>query len=205
MATEYNEDSIRSIEPREHVAMRPGLYFDCFEVGSLDSLAFEIACHAFDEYFDGKCAKLKLTVWSHSVSIWYDAGMSLQERHEGMTAAEAMMTQFYACSNLKKHLAVGQKHCQTGMAAINFAAARCSLTTVWEGQRGTFVFENGVTQRKQIEPDPTGASWTEIFVELNQAVFGELQFTSAGIAEREVEIKAELEGLSFVVDDRIGH
>ncbi|MBL0020016.1 MAG: hypothetical protein IPP17_27200 [Bacteroidetes bacterium] len=201
---EYTEDNIKSISSGEHVRLRPKLYFGCFEENSLDSMAFEIACHAFDEYFDGKCTEIRLRVWRNACAIWYDAGMSLQPmQYENITHLEAIMTIFYACTNLKKHLAVGQQHCNTGIAAINFASKKCHVTTHWEGQKGKFAFEHGETISRNIEPCANDTVWTEIHIQPNPLVFGDLQFTSQGIAERALEIREQLKDLNFVVEDCI--
>lgn len=204
MEMEYTEDSIKSISPGEHVRLRPNMYFGCFEENSLDSLAFEIACHAFDEYFDGKCTELRLSVWRNACKIWYNAGMSLQPmQYENITHLEAIMTVFFTCSNLKKHLAVGQKHCNTGIAAINFGSEKCHVTTHWKGKKGIFTFEHGETVSRNIEACARKLTWTEIHIQPNPAVFGDLQFSSQGIAERVQEIREELKNLNFVVEDRI--
>ncbi len=53
MSKKYRADDIKALEPGEHVRMRPRLYFEkCYAENSLDSLPFEVLCHAFDEYFD---------------------------------------------------------------------------------------------------------------------------------------------------------
>jgi DNA gyrase/topoisomerase IV subunit B len=204
MEEKYTIESIEILEGGQAIRRRPGLYFDCFEKKSLDSLAFEIACHAFDEYFDGKCTELRLTVWGDACSIWYNAGMSLQLMpYEDFTDLEAMMTVLYACTNLKKHLAVGKKYCHVGMASVNHASEKCLVTTVCEGQKGTFEFADGEIIARNIEPCEPDSTWTEILIQPSTSIFGDLKFTSKGIAERAAEIRDQLKDLDFVVEDRI--
>ena len=72
-------------------------------------------------------------------------------KYDNLTYAEVIMTRVMACSNLKKHLAVGQEFCGLGMAIINFASESCKLTTLWNNKKGVFQFENGETVSKKIE------------------------------------------------------
>lgn len=185
MSKKYTADDIKALEAGEHIRMRPKMYFKkCFSENSLDSLPFEVLCHAFDEYFDGNCNEIELTVWNHSFSIKYNVGMSLSIRYEDVTNAEIIMTKIGACSNLKKHLAVGQEFCNLGMATINFASKNCKLTTYWKNQKGTFNFENGETKAVNIEPYETKNYSTKIFVKLNKLLFENLKFTSKGVKEK---------------------
>jgi len=204
MKRKYTEDSIQALEAGEHIRIRPKMYFEkCFSENSLDSLPFEVLCHAFDEYFDGNCNEIKLIAWNHYFSIRYNVGMPLSTTIEKLTKAEIIMTKIGACSNLKKHLAVGQEFCGLGMATINFASEKAKLTTVWNNQKGTFEFQDGKTISKNIEPFQSEDSWTEIYVQPNKLLFENLHFTSKGIEEKATEIRKRLKDLNFIVEDKI--
>jgi len=204
MSEKYKADDIRALDGRVHVQMRPKMYFEkCYSENSLDSLPFEVLCHAFDEYFDKNCSEVKLTIWKNAFSINYNAGMSLATKHNDMTTAEIIMTKIGACSNLKKHLAVGQEFCSLGMAIINSASKKCKLITHWKNQKGTFEFENGETKTKIIEPFENENSWTEIYVEPNKLLFGDLCFTSTGIMKKAKEINKRLTDLDLIITDKI--
>ena len=205
MKKKYTADDIKALDAGEHVRARPKMYFKkCFLENSLDSLPFEGLCHAFDEYFDGNCNKIELTVWENSFSIKYNTGMSLSIIElENISYAEIIMTKIGACSNLKKHLAVGQEFCDLGMATINFASEKCKLTTQWENKRGIFEFEDGTTKTKSIEPFESRNSWTEIFVLPNKSLFENLRFTSKGIKKKTVEINNRLAELNIIIIDKI--
>jgi len=204
MKKKYTKDDIQALEAGEHVRMRPKMYFEkCFSENSLDSLPFEVLCHAFDEYFDGNCNEIELTIWKNSFSLKYNAGMPLSVRYEDLTSSEIIMTKIGACSNLKKHLAVGQEFCSLGMAIINFASEKCKLTTVWQNQKGTFEFEKGKVKVKNIESFESKNSWTEIIVEPNKSLFENLEFTSKRIKEKANEINKRLTDLNLVIIDKI--
>jgi DNA gyrase subunit B len=184
-----------------HVRMRPRMYFEkCFEEKTLDILPFEVLCHAFDEYFDRKCNKIKISVGSDSFEVSYNAGISLEKRFDE-TIAESIMTQIMTCRNVKKHLAVGGEFCHLGMAMINFATERSSLSTICNGKRGQFVFENGKTVSKLIESAEGNAEGTEIFMKPDPAIFEELKLTYDGIVEKARNLQSKLKGLEIEVID----
>lgn len=205
MAKEYNEDDIQVLSARDAVRLRPQLYFEqCFKEGSLDALPFEVLCHAFDEYFDGKCSTIKLIVSKQSFTIEYDAGMSLKSTSSGISVAESIMTQIGACSNQKKHLEVGREFCSLGMATINFAAASCELTSQNNGNKGVYTFEKGLLKRKQEMSDSSSDSpFTSIYVHPDPDIFSGLQFTSKGIQKKVTRLSEKLSSLSFHVIDKI--
>lgn len=204
MDKKYKADDIRALDGNWHVRMRPKMYFQkCFSENSLDALPFEVLCHAFDEYFDNNCNEINLTVQKNSFSIKYNSGISLLKEREGITRAEIIMTKIGACSNLKKHLAVGQEFCSLGMAIINSASKKCKLITHWNNKKGTFEFENGETKTRNIEPFEKENCWTEINVEPDKSLFEDLCFTSNGINKKAKEINKRLTDLDLIVIDEI--
>ncbi len=193
MKKKCTEDTIQALEAGEHIRMRPKMYFEkCFSENSIDSLPFEVLCHAFDEYFDGNCNEIELSFFLNSFSIKYNSGISIEKsKYENITKAEIIMTKIEACSNLKKHLAVGQEFCSVGMSTINFASEKCKLITVWNNLRGTFEFQNGETITKYIDAFPSEVSLTEIFVKPNKLLFENLHFTSKGIEENQPKLESD--------------
>ncbi|WP_445710934.1 hypothetical protein [Flavobacterium sp.] len=62
MKEKYTADDIKSLDGGSHVRMRPEMYFEkCYTEQSLNSIVFEVLCHAFDEYLDGNCTEIKLS------------------------------------------------------------------------------------------------------------------------------------------------
>lgn len=129
----------------EHVRLRPTMYFeDCFKENNLNSLVVAALCHAFDEYFDSNCNEVIIDAKEKLLSVKYNAGMSLENSWD-LTKAECIMTKIGACSNQKKHLAVGDEFCRVGMTTINAVSEKCELTTIYSTQKAQFIFEKGVT------------------------------------------------------------
>lgn len=207
MEKEYSDDNIQTLSAGEAIRMRPHLYFDrCFREKNLDSLPFEVLCHAFDEYFDGICKRIEISVTNDFFTVNYDAGISpeIKDGYGGLSKAEAIMTRIFACRNEKKHLAVGEEFCSLGMATINFAAERCELTTVCNGKKGHYVFENGITLSRTIDPAPAENEFTKIFIKPDKLLFEDLTFTYDGINEKARQVNSKLTGLEIIVRNNIG-
>ena len=184
--------------------MRPRLYFEkCFSEKTLDSLPFEVLCHAFDEYFDNACTKIEITVCNDSFMVNYNAGISLETKDGGLSKAEVIMTQVFACKNEKKHLAVGDEFCSLGMATINFAAERCELTAVCKGKRGHYVFENGAIVTRVVDNVKPESEFTKIMIKPNKLLFDNLTFTFDGISAKAKQINTKLQGLEIIVINRV--
>lgn len=204
MEQEYNSDDIQSLSAGEHIRMRPKLYFEkCFIEKSLNSLIFEVLCHAFDEYFDGNCDKVEIEVFNDSFIVNYNSGMSLKEVSDNFTKAELIMTKIAACKNEKKHLSVGEEFCELGMATINFASENCQLTTFSKGKKGIFNFINGQTISKQISNEEFENESTRIYLKPNKILFENLKFTIQGIKEKAEELNLRLENFKVIIIDRI--
>ncbi len=206
MKKEYTSDDIQILSTGDAIRMRPYLYFDkCFSEKTLDSLPFEVLCHAFDEYFDGVCKRIEISVHNDSFFVNYDAGISLEikDGHGGLTKAETIMTQIFACKNEKKHLAVGEEFCSLGMATINFAAERCELTTICNGKRGHYVFENGTTISRTIDTIPAEHEFTKIFIKPDKSLFENLSFTFDGISKIAKQVNSRLTDLEIIVLNHI--
>lgn len=86
------------------------------------------------------------------------------------------MTKLMACKNEKKHLEVGQEYCLLGIATINAVSERCELNTIWNKQKGYFIFEKGNTFLREISSAETSQNFTRISFEMSKVIFGDLKF-----------------------------
>jgi DNA gyrase/topoisomerase IV subunit B len=201
MKKEISADDIKTVSWDEHVRLRPQLYFEkCFHEQSLDSLPLEVLCHAFDEYFDGKCKKIEIAVAPGYFTVTYDAGISLK-KSSGFSKAEMIMTQIWACKNQKKHIAVGEEFCRVGMATINAIAEQCELITVCGGKKGNFIFEKGRTISRSIKACKGENEFTRIMVKPDKTIFADFVFTTGGVNENLEEVRAKLKDLEIIVHD----
>lgn len=143
------ENEIIVLERLDAIRLRPHLFLDGIERADLfDDLIFESLCHAIDEVVDDRCKQINIDVASTgSIGVRYDAGMPLKRLASGKTQADLMFTVLYACHNLKKHLAIGDKFCRYGLTVVNAFCAELHIDTVFDGERGTQIYKQGKTDR----------------------------------------------------------
>lgn len=172
----YTGSSIQTLEGMEYVRFRPKMYFeDCFKENNLNALVFGSLCHAIDEYFDNNCDEISVYVSKNSLKVKYNAGMSLGKSWD-LSVAECIMTKIGACSNEKKHLEVGDEFCRVGMTTINAVSDNCELITIWNKQKGHFIFEKGQTVFKEIVETNIFENYTTISFEIDKEIFGDSIF-----------------------------
>ncbi|MEO1030807.1 MAG: hypothetical protein AAFX55_05350 [Bacteroidota bacterium] len=195
----YTEDNIQALDGMQHVRMRPQMYFErCFKEQTLNAFIFESLCHALDEYYDNLCSNIQVELYETAFKITYKSGMSLEViKNEDFTIAEAIMTKIGACSNMKKHLHVGHRYCNIGMASVNAASEVCRLKTVSNHKKGIFVFEKGKTTTKLLMNDVQEENSTELYFKLDMTLFKGLKFTYDGIRAEIESIQSDFKGLEF--------
>lgn len=205
MSEKYQEDEIQVLSSRDAVRKRPALYFEeCLAAKSLDKLPLEVLCHALDEFLDGNCRQITIHLSHHSFTVEYDAGMPLETDQDGITSAELIMTVLFACRHQKKHLSVGEEFCELGMATINYVTSVCELTTVSNGQKGQFFFQEGLLTEKNCSPAPNERDHTSIYLQPDPQIFGEARLTYAGVKERVNSILDKLPGLKIILTNAAG-
>lgn len=195
----YNE--IQALTAREHVRLRPHLYFQkCFDEKTLDYLPLETACHAIDEVFDQKCDTIKFLLFKDYYVLKYNVGMSLEKSH-GCYRAEKIMTAQFACRNEKKHLSVGEEFCELGIATINHVSEYCELTTVSNGQKGFFHFKEGELIYFDILPNDSEKDYTEIILKPDPEIFPDLKLTAKGIKAKTDHLQERFSDVKIIFEN----
>jgi len=195
MESKNEYDKIQSLTACEAVRLRPNIYFEkCFKEQHLDDLPLEVACHAIDEVFDNNCTSIAFVLFDDYFSLKYDAGMSLEKRHDKYRA-ELIMTAVFACRNEKKHLEVGAEFCNLGIATINFASEHCTVTTVANGQKGMLHFEAGQLVSLDVKPVGEQAEFTEIVLKPDPSIFKDLKFSFDGVKTKTDNLSEKLDGV----------
>jgi len=171
--SEYSAATIEVLTGLEAVRRRPRMYVGDLDAPELPSnLLLEAVCHALDEILDGKCTAVTIDMTgTRSAWVKYDAGMSLDAAWPGgdTPAAEAFLTLHKACHNLKKHIAVGDRYCQFGLAVLNAFSEDLVATTSCSGQTATLHFARGKMAPYDIEPTD-GPNHTIIAFKLDETL-----------------------------------
>jgi len=151
----YSAANIEILTGLEAIRRRPMMYVGSLDAPELPShLLLEAVCHAIDEVIDGTCTAVTIGV-TDELSAWveYDAGMSLEPIAPtgDIPAAEAFLLHVSGCHNLKKHIAIGDRHCRFGLAVLNAFSEELIATTHCSGKSATLCFAKGLMEPYRIE------------------------------------------------------
>ncbi|MCR9171010.1 MAG: hypothetical protein NXI10_00845 [bacterium] len=200
MKEEYSTEGIRTVTPQEHVRLRPNMYFEeCHKDGHLNSLLLESTCHAIDEFIDGNCTFIHFSVSDATFSLKYDAGMSLEVDQYGEYLPVKIFSQLFVCSNMKKHLAVGEEFCRLGIASVQWAAESCTVISVHEGKKGTFHFKKGFFDSMELEAAENEPNSIYFSMKMDPEVFQDLQFNKIGLNELLGPMRDKFPGLTLKI------
>ncbi len=200
MKKKYSASEINVVTPQEHLRLRPEMYFEeCRKDGHLNSLVIESACHAIDEFIDGNCKFIHFAVTDTAFSLKYDAGMSLEADQFGGYKPIDIFSKIFTCSNMKKHLAVGEEFCRLGIATVQWASEFCTVTSVCDGKKGTFWFKNGLFESMELESAENEFDSMHFEMKMDPVIFGDLKFNEKGLDELLSPLRQRLKGLSLEI------
>jgi DNA gyrase/topoisomerase IV subunit B len=149
----------------ETIRRRPQLYLgDLGRENLFDDLILEALCHAIDEAMESNCHDILIQIGAAGVILLqYDVGINLEiDSTSGRRLVDILLTELQACHNLKKHLEVGSKYCQYGLAVLNALCAEFQVETVSKGECGKQVYIEGKADKK-IEIVPSDRNDQTIF------------------------------------------
>ena len=170
-SSEYSEEDIRKIDPREHVRMRPGMYIGGTDVGALHHLIYQLMDHMIEEAFVGRCRNIWLTLQpDHQVMIRDDSlGLSVAPyRDTKLTQLEALMSETYTMKSEFEPQIYDAKGLDKAALGLRMVNALCAAMTV-DNQRDGFLwrqtYSEGLAKTPLIKVQPladesTGTTFT---------------------------------------------
>ena len=144
MSAEYTEDSIRSLDWKEHIRLRPGMYIGKLGDGSSPDdgiyvLLKEIMDNSIDEYVMGHGRTIEVTVQEKVITIRdYGRGMPLGKLNECVSKINTGAK--YDSNVFKK--AVGLNG--VGSKAVNALSARFTAHSFRDGKTKLVSYERGL-------------------------------------------------------------
>lgn len=160
MAVTYNEESIRSLDWREHIRMRPGMYIGKLGDGSsMDDgiyvLLKEIIDNSIDEFVMGNGRTIEIKIEDHTVSV-RDFGRGIPLGKVIDCVSQINTGGKYDSNAFKKSVGLNG----VGTKAVNALSGYFKVQSYREGKTKAAEFEKGVLVKDHklkdsIEPDGT--------------------------------------------------
>lgn len=171
----YNEDSIQSLTPREHVQLRPGMY-----AGNTDTpnqLLLEVFSNALDEHNIGHGDIIVIQTKEDGVCFVEDKAQGFpigQKREDGTTVLEAAFSVMntsgkYTDDGVYEGTSLGLNG--IGLKLVTFLSEWLEVLTYQNGKSEKLRFENGIIVDKKIEKITNKNSGTKVWFKPDKQYF----------------------------------
>ena len=182
MSVVYSEDNIRTLEWRDHIRLRPGMYIGKLGEGSSQDdgiyvLLKEVMDNSIDEYMMGFGKKIDVTINDKEVRVRdYGRGIPLGKV---LDASSRMNTGAkYDSKAFKKSVGLNG----VGIKAVNALSANFTVRSIRDGQLKEIIFEKGLTIT-DTEIGPTDEeNGVEIIFVPDGELFGNFRYLSEYVA-----------------------
>ena len=178
MVDNYSEENIRTLDWREHIRLRPGMYIGKLGDGSSHDdgiyvLLKEVMDNSIDEFMMGYGKKIDVTITDREVAVRdYGRGIPLGKL---MDVASRMNTGAkYDSKAFKKSVGLNG----VGIKAVNALSMKFMIRSVREGEVKEILFERGVASGEEKtwkSEDPNGVS---IIFFPDEEMFGNYHYIS---------------------------
>ena len=177
MAADYNEDHIRSLEPREHIRLRPGMYIGKLGDGSSSDdgiyiLLKEVIDNSIDEFVMGNGKQIDIEIEERFVRVRdYGRGIPLGKL---LDCASIINTGAkYDSEAFKKSVGLNG----VGIKAVNFLSEFFEIAAFRDKKTKGITFQKGLVdnemKRAVASKEPSG---TMVAFEPDPEIFGEIEW-----------------------------
>ena len=175
-ANNYGDDAIKTLSPREHVRLRPGMYIGKLGDGTQSDdgiyvLIKEVTDNSIDEYMNGHGRQIEITVEGQTVTVRdYGRGIPLG----ALSAAVSVMNTGGKYEDDEENAAfkktVGLNG--VGVKAVNYLSSEFTARSVRDGEAHTVYFAKGLEQSDRWESGVQEKNGTFISFKVDEEVFG---------------------------------
>src|SRR6201998_4510203 len=176
LLNQYNEDSIKSLDWREHIRLRPGMYIGKLGDGSsvddgIYVLVKEVMDNCIDEYTMGFGKRVELTI--------ADGGVTIRDYGRGIPLGKVVDVVSKINTGAKYDSKAFQKSVGlngVGTKAVNALSSYFKVTAFREGKEKTAEFERGVLIKEHKETSTKEDNGTFITFIPDESVFKNFHF-----------------------------
>jgi len=174
----YSEEHIKTLEWREHIRLRPGMYIGKLGDGSSQDdgiyvLLKEVMDNAVDEYMMGFGKKIDVSINGKEVRVRdYGRGIPLGKVTEAVSKMNTGAK--YDSKAFKKSVGLNG----VGVKAVNALSSKFIIRSVRDGQIKISEFEHGVTIKDHPVQSTDEENGVEVIFQPDEAMFGNYFFIS---------------------------
>lgn len=173
---EYNEDSIKSLDWKEHIRLRPGMYIGKLGDGNSPDdgiyvLVKEVMDNCIDEYMMGYGKTVELSIKDHTVTVRdYGRGIPLGKVVDVVSKINTGAK--YDSRAFQKSVGLNG----VGTKAVNALSTYFKVTAFRDGKEKGAEFERGVLTNESKELKTTGDNGTLVTFTPDNTIFKNFKF-----------------------------
>lgn len=173
---EYTEDSIKSLDWKEHIRLRPGMYIGKLGDGSSPDdgiyvLVKEVVDNCIDEFTMGHGKSVEISIEGKSVTVRdYGRGIPLGKVVDVVSKINTGAK--YDSKAFQKSVGLNG----VGTKAVNALSAYFKVMAVRDGKEKTAEFERGVLTKEHKEAKTTDANGTHVTFIPDEIIFRNFKF-----------------------------
>lgn len=174
-AGDYTEEAIKSLDWREHIRMRPGMYIGKLGDGSMPDdglyvLLKEVIDNSIDEFVMGAGRKIFVTIGAAGTCCVRDYGRGIPLGKLYECAAQINTGGKYDGESFKKSVGLNG----VGIKAVNALSAEFEIQAFREGQTRHILFREGLPVDGSDTTEPSGEpNGTSVKFTIDRTVFAE--------------------------------
>lgn len=178
MSVGYSEENIKTLEWREHIRLRPGMYIGKLGDGSSQDdgvyvLVKEVMDNAIDEFMMGNGKKIDISVIGKEVRVRdYGRGIPLGKVLDAVSKMNTGAK--YDSKAFKKSVGLNG----VGVKAVNALSSRFVIRSIRDGQIKVIEFARGVTVKDYPVESTSEENGTEVIFQPDEGMFGNYYFIS---------------------------
>jgi topoisomerase-4 subunit B len=178
MSVAYSEEHIKTLEWREHIRLRPGMYIGKLGDGSSQDdgvyvLLKEVMDNAVDEYMMGNGKKIDISISGREVRVRdYGRGIPLGKVLDAVSKMNTGAK--YDSKAFKKSVGLNG----VGVKAVNALSSRFIIRSVRDGQVKVIEFEHGITKKDNPLSRTDEENGVEVIFEPDESMFGNYFYIS---------------------------
>ncbi|MBE3141589.1 MAG: ATP-binding protein, partial [Thermoplasmata archaeon] len=178
MSVGYSEEHIKTLEWREHIRLRPGMYIGKLGDGSSQDdgvyvLLKEVMDNAVDEYMMGYGKKIDVTINGKEVRVRdYGRGVPLGKVFDAVSKMNTGAK--YDSKAFKKSVGLNG----VGVKAVNALSSSFVIRSIREGQVKVSEFEHGITVKDYPLIPTNEENGVEVIFQPDEGMFGNYYFIS---------------------------
>ena len=178
MSTEYNEDSIKSLDWKQHIRLRPGMYIGKLGDGSSSDdgiyiLLKEVIDNSIDEFVMGNGKIIEVNIYGTHVSVRdYGRGIPLGKLKD--CASKINTGAKYDSEAFKKSVGLNG----VGIKAVNALSSEFTIQAYREGKTRCVNFSQGevVAEDKKDRSEKEAKDGTALRFDADPEIFGTIRF-----------------------------